>query len=283
MSGKIIVISGASSGIGRACALRLASRGFTVFAGVRAEKAAEELKRNARGSLTPVFLDVTDGDSIRLAVDVVKREAGEAGLQGVVNNAGISVAGPLEILPLDALRRQFEVNVIGQIALTRAFLPLLRTGKGRIILMGSILGRLTLPFLGAYAGAKFALEAVAETLGMELRQWGIPVTIIEPGNVSTPIWEKSKSLAQGTAWENGEQGWGMYGRDADAFMRYTARTAAGGIPAERVARTVERALRSARPRARYTVGWDSRLFGGIAPLLPGRFRQWIIRRVAFPR
>jgi NAD(P)-dependent dehydrogenase (short-subunit alcohol dehydrogenase family) len=283
MKGKTVVVTGASTGIGRECALLLASRGFRVFAGVRTEEAAQDLKRSAGEGLSALILDVTDGQSIHSAAQTVAIECGAAGLHGLVNNAGISVAGPLELLPIAALRNQLEVNVLGQVAVTQAFLPLLRAARGRIILMGSILGRFALPFLGAYAGAKFALEGIADSLGMELHDCGVSVTILEPGNIKTPIWEKSKRLAQDIS--NGQAGprWDPYRGAAASFQEYTDRSAHSGIPAVRVARVVARALSARAPRTRYAVGWESRLLGRLAPALPGRLRRWFIRRVVLRR
>ncbi len=279
MDKKTVFVTGASSGIGRECAVLLSSKGWRVFASVRSERAAEEL---AQDGLTPILLDVTDSAAVRRAAEAVSREVGPAGLQGLVNNAGITVAGPLELMPLEDLRRQFEVNVIAQIAVTQAFLPLLRSARGRILIMGSIFGRFTVPFLGPYAGTKFALEGLAETLSMELKDFGIPVSIIEPGNIITPIWSKSRDAAQ-EAFKDGGGAWGLYQNAADAFMKFADALAGSGIPPARVAAVVSRALSARFPRARYTVGWDSRFLGRIAPLLPGRLRQRIIRRVVLRR
>src|SRR5260370_25499123 len=186
-----VVVTGASTGIGEACALRLDMRGFRCFAGVRRAVAGGAWKQKASGRLTPILLDVTDASSIKSAAAAVAAALGEEGLSGLVNNAGIAIAGPLEFLPIDELRRQFEVNVIGQIAVTQAFLPLLRKGHGRIVNMGSIAGKSALPFAGPFCASKFALEALTDSLRMELLPWNIPVSIIEPAYVTTPILQKS--------------------------------------------------------------------------------------------
>jgi NAD(P)-dependent dehydrogenase (short-subunit alcohol dehydrogenase family) len=283
-AGKAVFITGASSGIGRECALRLASAGYRVFAGVRGKHAAAAWKRaaadsnrtSAGGRVEPVFIDVTDGASIAAAAEAVSGMTGEAGLYGLVNNAGISVAGPLEILPIEDLRRQFEVNVIGQIAVTQAFLPLLRKSRGRILFMGSIAGRLVLPFVGAYSGAKYALEAFSDALSMELREWGISVSIIEPGNIATPIWEKSKSGFIAAQEKMPAAGRELYRTWLQTIPNAVDGFTRGGAPPARVARAVEKALGSRRLRARYTVGWDSKVYGKLAPLLPGRLRQRLI-------
>ena len=280
---KAVLVTGASSGIGRDCALRLASSGFRVFAGIRRVEDGERLRAESSGAITPVILDVTDGASIAAAAQIVSRAldvAGlGAGLYGLVNNAGIAVAGPLEMLSPKALRKQFDVNVIGQIAVTQAFLPMLRAARGRIIIMGSILGRMALPFVGAYSAAKFALEALAESLSMEIKGSGVSVSIIEPGNIATPIWKKSKSGAVDTARDLNAEKWEMYRAPSESFQRYTDHASANGIPAARVAAVVEKALKAGRARSRYTVGWDSRILGRLAPLAPGRFRQWVVLKV----
>jgi NAD(P)-dependent dehydrogenase (short-subunit alcohol dehydrogenase family) len=275
---KAVLITGASSGIGRECALRLAQAGYRVFAGVRGKDAALELEGTSAGKVTPVFLDVTDAGSIAAAARTVERRTGRSGLYGLVNNAGISVAGPLELLPIDDLRMQFEVNVIGQIAVTQAFLPLVRTARGRILFMGSIAGRLAIPFAGAYSGAKYALEAFSDALAMELREWGISVSILEPGNIATPIWGKSKDRFVGGTGKISAEGRELYRSWIEAIPKAVESFERKGIPPARVARAVEKALSARRPRARYPVGWDSRIFGKLAPLFPGRLRQRVIPR-----
>ncbi len=272
------MVTGASSGIGRECALLLSRSGFRVFAGVRGEDAARGLERDSAGRVAPVFIDVTDADSIGKAARTVGEAARGRGLWGLVNNAGISVASPLEILPIEDLRRQFEVNVIGQIAVTQAFLPLVRAARGRILFMGSIAGRLVLPYVGAYSGAKYALEAFTDALSMELRQWGIAVGIIEPGNIATPIWERSKERFAGIRERVSAEGRELYAEWMDAIPKAVDGFARRGIPPARVARVVEKALRARRLRSRYTVGWDSGIYGRLAPLLPGRLRQRVIPR-----
>src|SRR5436190_20383212 len=186
-----VVITGASTGIGKTCALRLDRLGFQVFAGVRRTEDGETLKRQASQRLTPITIDVTDSGSIAAAASMVATAVGDAGLQGLVNNAGIAVACPLEFLPISLLSQQLEVNVTGQIDVTQVFLPLLRAGNGRIVNMGSISGRMAYPLLGPYCASKFALEALTASLRMELRPWHIPVSIIEPGAIATPIWSKA--------------------------------------------------------------------------------------------
>jgi len=282
MEDRAVVVTGTSSGIGRAIALRLVGGGYRVFACIRRSEDGEALLRDAPSGLSPIILDVTKSESIAAAALEVARLTGGT-LNGLVNNAGITVAGPLELLPIEALRHQFEVNLFGQIAVTQAFLPHLRAARGRIVLIGSILGKLSVPFVAPYAATKFALEAVADSLAIELSDSGIAVSLIGAGNIATPIWDKSKGMAFELAESWPEKGWELYRSQLSAFQAYAERAARSGIAAERVAVVVERALSARRPRSRYVVGWDSRLLGRIAPLLPGRLRQRIVRRVVLSK
>jgi len=249
-----VVITGASTGIGQACALYLDSRGHTVLAGVRRAEDGDALKQNASERLTPILLDVTDEDSIRASVVQVEDRVGDAGLNGLVNNAGIAVGGPLEFIDIADFRRQVEVNLTGQVAVTQAYLPLLRRATGRIINMGSIGGRSALPFFGPYAATKFGLEAITDALRLELRPWGIGVVIIEPGSIKTPIWRKSASPE--TVSRFPPEAHAKYGAVLDAMIRVSARIEAQGLPAIEVAKAVEHALTARRPKYRYLVGRD---------------------------
>src|SRR5208282_3844521 len=191
MSSKgAVVITGASTGIGEACALRLDKLGYRVFAGIRKAADGESLRRRASERLVPFHLDVSDETEVEQAARTVG-----GGLAGLVNNAGIVVGGMLEFLPLDALRHQLEVNVIGQIAVTQAFLTSLRKARGRIVNIGSLSGLISSPFSGPYCASKFALEALTDSLRLELRPWKIHVSIVEPGFIQTPIANKSLAAA----------------------------------------------------------------------------------------
>jgi NAD(P)-dependent dehydrogenase (short-subunit alcohol dehydrogenase family) len=258
---RAVLITGASSGIGAACAERLARAGWRVFAGVRTAGTAP-------AGTTEVLLDVTVGDSISRAAGVV----GER-LDGLVNNAGIAVAAPLEHLPIDELRRQLEVNLVGQVAVTQAFLPALRAARGCVVLIGSIAGTSALPFLGPYAISKFALEAFADSLRVELAPDGIHVSIIRPGTIATPIWQKPQPVADALASEALER----YGSRLEALRSFAASRAAGAAPADSVARAVEHALTARRPRTRYLVGRDARIRAAIERL-PDRLRDRIVSR-----
>ena len=266
--GRAVVVTGASSGIGLASALRLARSGWRVLGGVRTEEAAAELRE---GGVEPLQLDVTDTEQIAAAVDAAGSE-----LQGLVDNAGIAVAAPLELVPLGELRRQLEVNVVGQVAVLQALLPALRRGRGRVVLMGSVGGRSALPFLGPYAASKHALEAFADVLRVELAPWGIAVSIVEPASVRTAIWTKGAEHAEAM----------RHGLADDVAELYSARIAkfrevalkrGPGIDPDVVAKAVEHALTASRPRARYLVGRDAHLRAWIERL-PTRLRDRVLAR-----
>lgn len=190
-----VLITGSSTGIGQACALEFHRRGFQVFAGVRREQDGQRLWEQTSDRLVPVLIDVTDAESIANTAAMIREATGEKGLVGLVNNAGITVAFPLEFIPLEELRRQLEVNVVGHVAVTQAMLPMLRTARGRIVNVSSISGRIAAPYVGPYAASKHALEAISDSLRIELRNFGIHVALIEPGDVDTPIWQKSRAAA----------------------------------------------------------------------------------------
>lgn len=275
---RTVVVTGASTGIGEACALRLDAQGWRVFAGVRREQDGQALQRKASERMTPVLLDVSDAASIAAAAENVAAAVGAAGLTGLVNNAGIAVAAPLEFLPIPELRRQLEVNVIGQVAVTQAFLPLIRQGHGRIVNIGSISGRIAAPFVGAYSASKFAMEALTDTLRVELRPWGLHVALVEPGGIATPIWERSIAAADETLKMLPQQAMEYYGAAIPAVRASAARTAKTGTPAVEVAKAVEHALSAARPKTRYVVGRGARFRVAVIARLPDRLRDALIAR-----
>lgn len=279
MQNRSVLVTGASSGIGKECAVLLASRGFQVFAGVRKPEDAAALTSTAGGTVTPVMIDVTVPSSINAALQSIRGALPVDSSFALVNNAGMTVAGPLEVLPIDSLRQQFEVNVIGQVAVTQAFLPLLRARAGRIVIMGSVLGRISPPLVAPYAAAKFALEAITDSLALELRPWGIRVTLLEPGNVATPIWEKSVRRVQEVLDSLDADRQKLYADSRNDIERLGKAFSRGGIPSERVARAVVRALTARSPRSRYRVGFDSWFLSTFSPVVPDRIRYWITRRV----
>jgi len=275
---RSVVITGASTGIGAACAIHLSRLGFRVFAGVRKAADGEALKRLAPGALIPLMLDVTDAATINAAAASVASEVGEAGIAGLVNNAGIVVAGPLEFLPLDELRKQIEVNTIGQVAVTQAFLASIRQGHGRIVNIGSSSGFLSTPFLGAYCASKFAMEAITDALRMELAPWGIEVSIVDPGNIATPIWEKSLATADELTRRLPAAAHELYQRVIRVARAAAQREAAHSSPPELVARAVERALTAKRPRTRYYAGKDASLQSFLVRFLPDRLMDKLIMK-----
>ncbi len=279
-----VVVTGASTGIGAACALDCAGRGMTVFAGVRDLRAGEALAAKGGSSLIPITIDVTDEPSIARSVEAVQLVVGEKGLGGLVNNAGIVVGSPLEVIPLSHLRKQLEVNVIGQIAVTQAFLPLLRRGRGRIVNMGSIAGRGTIPLLGPYSASKYALEALTDALRMELQPWGIQVSIIEPGAIATPIWEKSAKEAEGLEASVSAEAKALYGEAVIRIREAIAQAAQRAIAPEAVVRAVHHALTAARPRTRYLVGTDAKLRAWMVKWLPDRMQdRLLVWALKYPR
>jgi NAD(P)-dependent dehydrogenase (short-subunit alcohol dehydrogenase family) len=279
-----VVVTGASTGIGAACALDCASRGMTVFAGVRDSRAGEALAAKGGSRLIPITLDVTDEPSIARSVEVVQRVVGEAGLGGLVNNAGVVIGSPLEVIPLSQLRKQLEVNVIGQIAVTQAFLPLLRRGRGRIVNMGSIAGRGTIPLLGPYSASKYALEALTDALRMELQPWGIQVSIIEPGAIATPIWEKSGKTAEELESLVGDEAKALYSEAVIRIREAVAQSAQRAISPDVVVRAVHHALTAAHPKTRYLVGKDAKLRAWMVKWLPDRIQDTLLTwALSYPR
>jgi NAD(P)-dependent dehydrogenase (short-subunit alcohol dehydrogenase family) len=274
-----ILITGCSTGIGEACAHDLASRSIRVFAGVRKEEDGQRLREAARGQIEPVLLDVTDEAGVGKAAATIRQslqELGVQGLDGLVNNAGIIVPGPWELVTTDQLRRQFEVNVFGTHRVTRHFLPLLRPVRGRVILMGSISGVVTPPFMGAYASSKHALESLADGLRVELGPWKLPVSLIEPDSVSTPIWDKMiADTFEGTEFLD-EESRQVYVDQLEKVREAARAMGDTGMPVERVVRAVRHALLSRWPRPRYPVGFRTRLAIWAYANLPNRWFDWFM-------
>lgn len=272
---KSVLITGASTGIGEACALHLAERGWQVFAGVRKDTDASRLSNVATG-ITSVILDVTNSKQIAATVKTIRSRVKNDGLQGLVNNAGIAVSGPLEFLPIDALRRQLEINFFAQVEVTQDLLPLLRTGRGRVVNMSSIGGRVVAPYLVPYSASKFALEAFTDGLRREMRPWKIHVASVQAGAIATPIWEKSFSQALDFRGQLPAEAEGLYGVGMDQMLAWSKRSAARGLPALAVARKVEHALTARWPRTRYIVGRGTRLAIWLARHLPDELVDWAI-------
>jgi NAD(P)-dependent dehydrogenase (short-subunit alcohol dehydrogenase family) len=278
----VALITGASTGIGRATALRLARSGWTVLAGVRDAGAGEQLasEPGTGGRLKALALDVTDPAQVAQAAARVQEVAGDGGgvarLDALVNNAGIGVGGPLELVTPEEMRRQLEVNVVAQVAVTQALLPALRSAGGRIVFISSIGGRVAMAFTAPYAASKHAVEAIADALRVELLSSQVQVALVEPGSVATPIWDKSRAEAERISIPPELQK--PYGHIPDAMDRVLEETARRGIPPEQVAETIERALTARRMRARYVVGRDAKAMLMIRRLLPARTWDRLARR-----
>lgn len=278
MAKKYVVVTGASKGIGRATALHLGQAGFLVFAGVRRLAEGQSLIAAGGAAIMPLQIDVTEPQQVAAAAALVSEAVGKEGLAGLVNNAGIAVAAPLEFIPLDELRNQLEVNVIGQIGVTQALLPLLRQAKGRIINISSMGGRIAGPWTGPYHASKFALEALTDTLRQELAPWGIDVVSVEPGAVATPIWERSLHHARRIVEQFPARAHLLYGKQLQQRIARAERNLAAGIPPEQVAAVILTALTAHRPRTRYPVGLDANLVVHLLAHLPDRWRDWLIAR-----
>jgi NAD(P)-dependent dehydrogenase (short-subunit alcohol dehydrogenase family) len=276
------LITGASTGIGQATALRLARAGWTVLAGVRHQDDGERLAAEApAGRVQPLILDVIDFQQIEQAAARVS-ELGGGGdstpgrLDALVNNAGIGFGGPLELIHPDDLRKQFDVNVLGQIAVTQALLPALRAAQGRIVFLSSVGGRVAMAFTAPYAASKHAIEAIGDALRVELATSNVQVALVEPGSVATPIWDKARESGQQLTVPPSLQK--EYGRVPEAMDKTLADTAKRGVPAEQVAQTIEQALTARRMKARYVVGRDARAMIIARRLLPDHVFDRIARR-----
>jgi NAD(P)-dependent dehydrogenase (short-subunit alcohol dehydrogenase family) len=272
------LITGTSTGIGEACVALLAAKGWTVYAGVRREPDGERLAATHSGDIRPVILDVTNTAHIARVVDELAMIVGDAGLQGLVNNAGVGVGGPVELLPEDAWRFVFDANFFGIVALTRATLPLLRNGRGRIVHIGSIGGRIASPGVAPYSASKHALEALAESSRIEFALGGSPVRValVEPGAVVTPIWDKADDSVDALERlfdddQRVEYGWMV--DQARGFVDEGRRT---GVPPSKVADAVAHALTAPRPKLRYLVGPDAKVAGHVIARLPDRAREALV-------
>ncbi len=267
---KAVVITGASTGIGRACALTLDRKGFRVFAGVRKDSDGEALKGVASEQLTPVYIDVTDGASIDAMAKLVDDAVGDAGLAGLINNAGTTMPYPVEYLPLDGFRRQLEINLTGPLALTQALLSLLRRGRGRVVNVTSAAGKAGVPLMAPYVAAKHGLEGLSDVLRLELSQLGIQVAVIEPGFISTAMRGKLERDTEVTIRALPEEGQRRYGPQLTKMAQSISKHAANGSQPEVVADAVLHALTSDNPRTRYPVGVGAKRMLFMRRLLPDR-------------
>lgn len=277
---QAVLITGASTGIGKACALHLDALGMTVFAGVRNEHALQDLAKQSSKRLHPIYLDVTQSESIEKAYDIISQH--NPTTLHLINNAGIVLSGPLESIDLNRFRHQYEVNVFGVLNLIQIFLPLIRKHKGRIINMSSVGGRTITPYFGACGSSKFALEAMSDALRFELARSNIPVIVIQPGSIWTPIWHKLVYQAESNIDALPDDLQAIYKGDYDHARQLAGWLGIQGVMVEKVASKVQTALQSKRPRSRYVVGgWHAYaiiLFG----MLPDVIRD-ILFRFAFSK
>jgi NAD(P)-dependent dehydrogenase (short-subunit alcohol dehydrogenase family) len=273
-----VVVTGSSSGIGRATALDLAAAGWHVFAGIRKPDDGEALKRSA-SPVTPLPMDVTDTDQIGAAVQSVADHVGSAGLNALVDNAGIGVAVPMELVSLEALRWQLEVNVVGQVAVTQAFLPLLREVRGRLVIIGSIGDRFTPPFGGPLAASKSAIASIADAFRQELAPWSIDVVLLEPASIHTDAIDKLQRDSAGAVAEFSPDGRALYGETYLGMVGAAVRREQEGSPPEVVAQKVRAVLTTSRPRARYLVGKDARTLANLVRFVPTSALDAVRRKI----
>ena len=270
-----VLVTGASRGIGRAIVEHLASSGWDVIAGVRSEQDAAAITAVAPQRVSAVILDVTDADDIaKLSASLPDR------LDALVNNAGIVVAGPVEAVTADEWRKQLEINVIGQFAVTRAVLPLLRRARGRIVFISSVNGRISMPMLGPYCASKFALEAGADALRLELRAWGIPVVLVEPAQTDTDMWRTADDMVLQTEAAMSPEHRMLYARHIVGMKKFVPTARKMAVPTDKVVGVVDEALTARRPRARYVVGLLPKLQTAIVTNLPAPLRDRMLALAA---
>jgi NAD(P)-dependent dehydrogenase (short-subunit alcohol dehydrogenase family) len=278
-----VVVTGASTGIGRATALHLDKQGYRVFAGVRKKADADSLAEEGSDNLMPITVDVTKERSIKAAKDKVQRAVGKEGLVGLVNNAGVGDGGPVETMDLDILRNVLEVNLVGQVAVTQAFLPLIRKVPGTIVFIASIGGRIASPFMSPYNTSKFAIEALGESLRQEVAPWAIDVVVVEPGSIDTPIWRKGAETIDEQTAKLTPTAKRLYSKQLKRMDEVLTETASRGIPPEKVAKVIHEAIRSEKPKHRYLVGRDAKIAARLKGNLPDRtFTKLIGRQIKMP-
>lgn len=275
-----VLVSGASTGIGRACALRLDRAGWCVFAGVRKDSDGEALRASSSDRLTPVMLDVTEQHTIDAAHQHVQATMGDAGLAGLVNNAGIGTGGPVEFLPLETYRAVMEVNYFGHIAVTQKFLPMVRKAQGRIVFTSSIGGKISNPFMSVYTGSKHALEALADSLRLEVAPHGVHVSLIEPGAIKTPMLRRVEETRDEMLDAIPPHAAHLYREAGEALVDAFIDMARNALDPDAAAEVIERALTARRPKPRYLVGRDAKMNAFLAWILSDRMLDAAKRRLA---
>lgn len=271
-----VLITGTSTGIGLACTQRMAAEGWTVLAGVRRQDDADRVAAEVPGDVRPVLVDVADADQVEAAASTVAEVVGDAGLDGLVNNAGIAVGGPLELLPDEEWRRSFEVNVFGLVAMTRAVFPLLEAAQGRIVNVTSLAGRLGMPLMGPYVASKHAVEGLTEALCLEVAHLGIRVISVAPGEVRTAIWDKASDAVEAFEEDFGQAAVQRYEDQVDGLHAFIEEGATKGVEPPAVAERVHQALTASRPRDRYVVGVDAKV-GEVVSRTPTLVRGALLR------
>ena len=266
-----VLITGASRGIGRATAFRLAAGGWDVVGTVRREEDGESLIEGSGGKITPVMLDITDADQIAALDRILPLQ-----LDAVVNNAAIVVGGPVEGVPIDELRRQLEVNLIGQVAVTQAVLPRIRASRGRIVFVSSLGGWISSPMVGAYSASKFALEGMADALRIELRPWRIRVVLVEPAQTDTDMWHGAMDQLDATVAMMSPEHRQLYAKHIEGQRKGIPKSQKMATPADGAAEVIGQALTVKRPRARYVVGTGPRIMGSVARVVPTRMMDQVL-------
>jgi len=272
---KSVLVTGASTGIGWATSLELAQKGWRVFAAVRKEADAQKLRDASSNKITPVIMDIADYESVKNAAREIEKMLDGAGLDALFNNAGISVQGPLEILPIELFEQQIQVNVFGNIFVTQTFLPLLRKARGNIVFTSSESGRMTIPLIGPYSASKFALEAAANAFRIELRPWKIRVSLVELQTIKTPMWEKIDTSTEKLLAALPQQAKDLYRTELHTLSIFPKKQAEYGISIEKAVKVIVRALSASRPKARYVVGYEARLLILGDAILPTCVMDWI--------
>lgn len=274
-----VVVTGAAGGIGRTTASFLAEKGFHVFAGVRKQADVDSLREAGIPGVEPLILEVTEADSIQAAAEQLSAALGSQPLHAIVNNAGVTVTCPLEFVDVDAMRWQFEVNLFGVAAVTRAFLPLLRRPGGRVVNVSSGAGQIALPLIGPYVASKFALEGMSDVLRLELRHQGIGVSVIVPGVIQSGMHDKNRAATQSLLDSLPPEGLEKYGAAIERLRENDARDSAKSAPATEVAEAIHRALTARRPRTRYPVTKEVKLLSWVGAFLGDRARDAIMGRM----
>ncbi|BBZ20152.1 SDR family NAD(P)-dependent oxidoreductase [Mycolicibacterium gadium] len=269
------LVTGASRGIGKGIVEHLAARGWDVIAGVRSQQDADAVTKHDPQRVSSVILDVTSADDIAALEQSLPEQ-----LDAVVNNAGIAVGGAMETLSPDEWRKQLEINVIGALAVTQAVLPRLRRSRGRVVFISSVNGRLSMPLVGAYAASKFALEAAADALRMELNPWKIRVIVVEPAQTDTDMWRTADTMVEDLEAGLTPEHRGLYAKHIAGFKKMIPVSQKIAVPTEKVSAVVEEALTAKRPRARYIVGLVPKAQVALMSVMPTKMRDIALRKVS---